>query len=310
MLVLSEVEIEDTLLNEDIDIKLINKETVQEYDGNIEVKVILCSRATAVVVSNMNFPSLSLVNLTSAGYDGVPIKKFRDKGVLVANVGSIYSIPIAETVVFGILQMAKKFRCNPNNRFVRLTRGYDNYITELSGKKAIILGTGSIGTEVAKRLVGFDVEIFGFAKRTREKSPFIRIVNTIHELKEELPKCDYVISTLPDNDDTKQLINKDLISYMNSECIFINVGRKAVIDQIALFSALKRKEIGGAVLDIFEKVPNPITNIFRRLCNVIVFPGVAAISKETKIRLQNHLAYNLNCIKLGERPVCIINSED
>ncbi len=309
MIVLSEVGIDASLLNKEIHVLPVDRNTIGKYSGNGEVRAIVCSRAIAALAPGLDFPALALVNLTSAGYDGVPVGEFKKRGVLVANAGSVYSIPIAETVVFGMLLMAKKLRKNPNNRFFRITRKYNQYISELAGKRVMILGTGNIGTEVAKRLTGFDMRILGFDKFVSEKSPFDQIVSTVDALKEALPGCRYVVSTLPDTDDTRGLINNELLSCMGRDCVLVNVGRTAVLDKEALFMALKTKAISGAVLDMFEKLPNPVTNRFRRLGNVIVFPGVAAISKDTNCRLQSHLAHNLNCVNSGQTPASIINTE-
>lgn len=79
------------------------------YDHNRDVVAIAGSRAIAIKADKMDFPGLKLVQLTSAGFDGVPLAEYRDKGVMVANAGSTYSVPIAETVVLGMLLMAKNF---------------------------------------------------------------------------------------------------------------------------------------------------------------------------------------------------------
>ena len=112
---------------------------------------------------------------------------------------------------------------------------------------------------------------------------------------------------MPDNDETKAFINAELFDNMNSTSIFINVGRRAVINEDDLYNALKKKKIKGAILDMFEILPNPITNKFRRLRNVIIFPGVAAISQETNVRLHNHINTNISLFLNEEKPNNIIN---
>ena len=140
-----------TSLPVDTQVKNVSCDNIGNYNGDEGVVAIAGSRALAKAVSKLSFPNLKLVQLTSAGFDGVPLEDFEQKGITVANVGGIYSVPIAETVVFGILQIAKKIRNNPNNRHFKLTRGY-NTITELADKKVLIMGTGNIGTAVADRL--------------------------------------------------------------------------------------------------------------------------------------------------------------
>lgn len=288
----------------------VNKVTINDLDkinGDDGVTVIAGSRAMAIKCAEMDLPSLKLFQLTSAGFDGVPCEKYAQKGIAVTNAGSVYSVPIAETVVFGILQMAKKIRKNPNNRHFNILRGYDRYITEVDGKKVLIMGAGNIGTAVADRLLGFGMEIDGYDPYCPEKEQYKKILRTKEDLKNNLGNYDYIVSTLPDNDDTKKFINKELFECMKNTAVIVNVGRKAVFDNEDFYVALKSGKIGGAVLDMFEKIPNPITNKFRRLKNVVILPGVAAISKEVNVRLKEHMAKNISACLKGEELINVIN---
>jgi lactate dehydrogenase-like 2-hydroxyacid dehydrogenase len=81
--------------------------------GQAEIEAAVCCRATAKKIAAMDMPNLRLVQLTSAGFDGVPLDEFSRKGIRVANAAGVYGVPIAETVVFGMLQMAKRFVATP-----------------------------------------------------------------------------------------------------------------------------------------------------------------------------------------------------
>ena len=305
-LVLSEKEISCERFPEDVRVVKIKAKDISGYDGNSDVVAIAGSRGLAIRCAQMNFPSLKLFQLTSAGFDNVPLEKFSKKNIFVANAGSVYSVPIAETVVFGILQMAKKVRKNPNNRHFKLTRGY-NTITELADKKVLIMGAGNIGTAVAERLSGFEMKIWGYDPYCEDKEPYEKILKNREELNENISSFDYIVSTLPDNNETKGFINKEIFSLMKKSAVIVNVGRKAVFNKEDFLRALKTKEIGGAVLDMFEKLPNPITNPFRRLDNVIVLPGVAAISREVKERLRLHITDNVLAMINGDKISYVIN---
>ena len=125
---------------------------------------------------------------------------------------------------------------------------------EVDGKKVLIMGAGNIGTAVADRLLGFGMEIDGYDPYCAEKEQYKRILRTKEDLKNNLGSYDYIVSTLPDNDDTKKFINKELFVCMKNTAVIVNVGRKAVFDNDDFYAALKSGEIGGAVLDMFEKV--------------------------------------------------------
>ena len=270
-----------------------------------KIEAVVCCRATANKLAALDLPRLKLVQLTSAGYDGVPLAEFARRGVFVANAGGVYGVPIAETVVFGMLQMAKKYRRNPNDRRVKYTRGY-SCIGELAGKTALILGAGNIGTEVAKRLAGFQMTLLGFDVFSGEKEGFARMLKGKDERNGALKECDYVVCTLPENAETRGMVDADWFGRMKPGGVFVNVGRRAVVNEADLYRALKSKTIGGAVLDMFEWLPNPITNKFRRLPNVIVLPGVAAISTEADQRLQQLISQNLAKLVAHEKPGFVV----
>ena len=123
----------------------------------------------------------------------------------------------------------------------------------------------------------------------------------------EIANYDYVISTLPDNESTRGFFDKELLSRMKKTSVIVNVGRKAVFNENDLFTALKSKSIGGAVLDMYERIPNPVTNRFRRLRNVVVLPGVSAISQEVNGRLKMYCRANLLSILEGKKILGIVN---
>lgn len=291
-IVLTDKNLDNSGFPSDVQVVKITYKTMDAYDHNRDVVAIAGSRAIAIKANKMDFPGLKLVQLTSAGFDGVPLAEYRDKGVMVANAGSTYSVPIAETVVLGMLLMAKKLHTNPNNRHAKIQRHYIE-IQELYAKKVIILGAGSIGTEIAKRLSGFDMTVDGYAQSEGTRPYFNRVICGRNALTEDISNYDYVISTLPDTERTRGFFNEELLSRMKQTSVIVNVGRKAVFNEEDLFTALKSKSIGGAVLDMFEKLPNPVTNKFRRLNNVIVLPGVSAISKEVNDRLKVHTEQNI-----------------
>ena len=285
----------------DVRVEKVTARTLGAWDHHEDVVAIAGSRAMASIAAEMDLPSLKLFQLTSAGFDGVPCDRFAQRGVAVANAGSVYSAPIAETVVFGILLMAKKLRPNPNNRRFKLVRHY-SCITELAGKHVLIMGAGNIGTAVADRLAGFGMVIDGYDPFCPGKPQYARILRSREELCLGLKAYDYIVSTLPDNEQTRGFIDQELFDAMKPSAVVVNVGRKAVFDQEAFHGALRTGKIGGAVLDMFERLPNPVTNKFRRLKNVVVLPGVSAISQEVNVRLREHMCRNMMNL-LEDRPI-------
>lgn len=278
--------------------EFINKRTIRNYENSPAVRAIICSREMAEKCSNLRFPDLRLVQLLSAGTDGVDVQAYKSRGVSVCNAANIYSVAMAEFVVMGILQSAKRYHYYISDTGVRYTRNY-KYITELSGRNVLILGTGGIGSEIAKRLYGFEVNLYGYARSSRVQEGFIEISDSSDRLRQLFAIADYVVSTLPDSPQTRGFIGKELLSCLKEGATIINVGRHCVFNERELYVYLRDHSSVSAYLDMFEKLPNPFTNKFRRLRNVVVWPGVTAISQESRQRLLDLVAYNLEQLKSG-----------
>ena len=305
-IVLSDKPLNASAFPKDVRVVFADCGSLGKYDGRNDVAAIAGTRAAAAYASELSFPGLLLFQLTSAGFDGVPFEKFAERGVPVASAGSVYSVPVAESAVFGMLLLAKRLRVDPKRRRPKLTRRYDT-ITELAGKRALIMGAGNIGTAIAERLAGFEMQIDAYDPFCAEKSQFKTIIRSRAELESCVGEYDHIVSTLPDNETTRALIDAALISRMKDQALIVSVGRRAAFDEDALYRALKEKRLGGAALDMFEKLPNPITNRFRRLSNTVVFPGVAAISREVGERLTAHMTANICAALSGGEISNVVN---
>ncbi len=291
----------DRLPSADVQIVPVTGKTIRRFDGNRDVVAVVGCRATANRVLSMHLPALSLYQLTSAGFDGIPVEDFAARGVSLCNAGDVYSVPIAETVIYGMLRYAKRYWKNPKRYGLRPLRHYA-YIGELASKKLLVMGCGRIGTAVATRAAAFDMTVCGY-DCCGNKPAYAAMYTTRADLLAHIADFDYIVTTLPLMEETRHFIDADLIAAMKPSAVIINIGRRGIFDEKALYAALKHRRIGGAVLDMFEKVPNPITNPFRRLGNVIVMPGVSAISQETRARLCDHVTQNCARMLVGEPPV-------
>ena len=276
----------------------INRRTVRNYENRPEIRAIVCSREIAGMCEKLRFPNLRLIQLLSAGFDEVDIQAYKSRGVSVCNAANVYSVAMAEFVVMGILQSAKRYHHYISDRSIRYTRNY-KYITELSGKNVLILGVGGIGNEIAKRLYGFGTKLYGYARSCRGQEGILEITDSVDRLKQLLAVADYVVSTLPDNPQTRGFICRELLCCLPERATIINVGRHCVFNERELYAYLRSHLSVSAYLDMFEKLPNPFTNKFRRLRNVVVWPGVTAISQESRERLRELVAYNLEQLKSG-----------
>lgn len=192
------------------------------------------------------FTNLCYVQLTSAGYDRVPMDEVERRHIEIHNARGVYSIPMAEFALAGVLDLYKEMA-----HFRQLQKKHqwakNRNIRELAGSRVVIVGCGSVGTECAKRFKAFDCQVIGIDVTVRNDSNY----DTMKELKElhtEAENADVMVLTLPLTEETKGLIDERILCSFKG--ILVNIARGGVVDQTAL-------EVweGAAVLDVFENEP-------------------------------------------------------
>ena len=280
------------------DAVVVDAKTIRQSEGNTEVEALVCSRDVAQVAQHMNIPNLKVIQLFSAGFDYIEPNLLKEKGVHLCNAANVYNVGMAEFVVFGMLMHAKRYNHSIKNRRLRPFRNY-HYLTELSGKTVGILGAGNIGGQIAKRLEAFDMHVLGYDLKTDDRPHFEQVYNQ-DNLAEFLGQCDYIVNCMPLFPLTEGMLCKAWFDQMKKNVTIVNVGRKKLINDHDLIAFLKENKDATAVLDMFEKVPNPFTNPYRRLSNVLVLPGVTAISQEINQKLSTLISENMRRLRSGE----------
>ena len=242
------------------------------------------------------FTNLRYIQLTSAGFDRVPMDAVRARGIEIRNARGVYSVPMAETAVLGALSLYRQaafFRKNQEAR--RWEKRRD--LLELMGKTVCILGTGSVGTECARRFRAFDCRVLGVNRTVRE-NPSFDAIYPMERLPEILSEADVVVLTLPLSEQTRHLMNAEAFSHMKHGSIFINIARGVLVDTDALISALRSK-LFGAALDVFEAEPLPADSPLWEMENVILTPHNSFVGDGNAKRLNDVIFRNLR----GEAPI-------
>ena len=276
----------------------VDSTSIRQYEGRTDVEALICSRDVAQVCQHLNIPSLKVIQLFSAGFDNIDSALLKSKGVHLCNAANVYNVGMAEFVVYAMLTHAKRYNHSIKNRLLRPFRNY-RYISELSGKTVGILGAGNIGSQIAKRLEAFDMAVIGYDIKTDDKPHFQKIYSQAG-LDEFLGRCDYIVNCMPLFKATEGMLNKRWFDSMKDTVCIVNVGRKQIINDADFLAFLKSHKDASAVLDMFEKIPNPVTNPYRRLSNVLVLPGVTAISQEINQKLSGLIGENMRRLKTGE----------
>lgn len=215
------------------------------------------------------FTSLRYVQLTSVGFDRVPLNYIKERGIEIRNARGVYSIPMAEFALGGVLQLYKRsvfFYENQKKKEWAKRRD----VLELFGKTVCIVGCGSVGTECAKRFRAFGCKIKGVDLFTREDDNY-QIIYTLVDLDFVLSQSDVVIVTLPLTEETRRMFNAKRFKCMKEGSVLVNIARGGIVDQKALVKALDGK-LMGAILDVFEMEPlDPKSELWEKE-NVIITP--------------------------------------
>lgn len=237
------------------------------------------------------FTSLRYIQLTSAGFDRVPMDLVKARNIEIHNARGVYSIPMAETAVLSALSLYRQAAFfQKHQQAHRWEKRRD--LLELSGKTVCILGCGSVGTACAKRFRAFDCRVLGVNRTVRENPEFDAIY-PMERLKEILAESDVVVLTLPLNEHTHRMMNAERFSCMKSGGIFINIARGALVDTNALISALQETLLGAA-LDVFEQEPLPAESPLWDMENVILTPHNSFVGDGNEKRLNDVIFRNLN----------------
>ena len=173
---------------------------------------------------------------------------------------------------------------------------------DLAGKTLGIVGFGRIGRAVAKRAVGFGMRIIYYSPGAESEFGAIKM-NSLDEL---LHESDFVSIHTPLNDSTRHMVNADFLSKMKPNAVFINTSRGPVVDQAALYEALKAKQIFAAGLDVTDPEPLPLTSPLLTLENCVIVPHIGSASERTRDDMARLAAENLIAGLKGERlPHCV-----
>ncbi len=174
---------------------------------------------------------------------------------------------------------------------------------KVTGTRLGVVGLGRIGQAIAKRASAFDMSIAYTGRRAKTNAPF-RYYPTAAELA---ANSDYLVVAVPGGDDTKNLIDAQVLKALGPKGIVVNIARGSVIDQKALIQALKDKSIAGAGLDVFWDEPN-IDPQFFKLQNVVLTPHNGSNTHETRRAMADLALANLKAF-FDERPLLTLIPE-
>lgn len=236
------------------------------------------TKVTKDIIEKSN---LKIIGRAGVGLDNIDVEAAKKKGITVVNSPEASTIAVAELAIGSMIAMMRSIpHAHHSMREGKWERS--KFLGgELFGKKLGIIGFGRIGREVADRANAFGMQVHVYdpmitAEDARESNC------AFSELDDLFKKSDIITLHVPLTKDTKNMINESRLQTMKSSAIIVNIARGGIIDEKALYTALKEKKLRGAVLDVYEKEP-PESNIFKDLDNVITLPHLGASTNEAQI---------------------------
>ena len=239
------------------------------------------------------FTNLRYIQLTSAGYDRVPTDYIKEHGITIRNARGVYSIPMAEFAIAGVLHFYKDLGRFGEKQAMKIWEK-ERGLLELCGKTVLIVGCGSVGTACAKRFHAFGTKVVGldqYPGSVEDVEPFLMVM-PVSELKAVVPKADIIVLTVPLSEETRGLIGRDELALCRDGAIIVNIARGGVIDEEELIKVLKTRPI-GAVLDVFENEPLPEDSPLWKMENVIITPHNSFVGDGNGKRLSRLILHNL-----------------
>ena len=226
-------------------------------------------------------PSIQMVVENGIGVDNIDVAAATRNGVKVANL-SLGALAVAEHTIAFIMALGRDLRWNDTTTRAGQWKSFNQpsfNSVQIMGSKLLIVGTGNIGRQVAKRAGALGMELLGYdpylsAERMEEAG--LRKVET---LADGLAEADFVTVHMPLTEQTRGMFSTQQFGQMKESAFFINVGRGPIVDEQALYIALKNHEIAGAALDVFEQEPTPVNNPLFTLENILVSAHVAGTHK-------------------------------
>lgn len=218
--------------------------------------------------------SLKWIHLNNAGADDFAHSEKLGKEVILTNSTGAYGTVIAEHALAMMLELMKHLQLYYRHQWKQ------EWVSEsspfiLEGKTVLILGTGDLGSSVAKKLQMLGCRTIGVKRRAVSELPFFHEVHTSDELDALLPAADVLIAALPQTEGTISMINGRRLRLMKRGAYLVNIGRGSAVDTDALTEALRRKELAGAALDVTCPEPLPKGHPLWTMDNVVITPHIS-----------------------------------
>ena len=248
---------------------------------------------------------LKIISNVAVGYNNIDVQAAAKKGIIVTNTPGVLTETTAD-LTFALLMAAARRVVNASDILRNGEWGAWSLMQftgqDIYGATLGVIGLGRIGEALVKRAKGFDMNIL-YYNRTRKQDKELELGIHYVDLKSLLQQSDYVCLMIPYSVEVHHLIGKEELSLMKKSAILINTARGGLVDEGALYEALRSGEIWASGLDVFEQEPLPLDHPLLTLSNVITLPHIGSASVNTRLGMAHLAADNMVRVLNGEEPI-------
>jgi phosphoglycerate dehydrogenase-like enzyme len=227
-------------------------------------------------------PNLKWIHCISAGINHLIPLDWMHEALVLTNNSGVHSKKAGEYGLMSILMLQnhlpKIITNQRNKKFVSL------FSNPISGKIIVVVGTGALGGSMIKLLAPLGAKIIGVNKKGGDVDGCSKVVTT-NKIDDVLPDADFIYLALPETPETKNLINRNRLNLLKPSCGIVNIGRQSAVDYDVLCEKLKKNELAGAVLDVFDPEPIDPNSKLWDTPNLVITPHVSSDDGESYVRL-------------------------
>lgn len=264
------------------------KEQLKDVDGIL----LRTTRLDKEILQHCD--NLKIISRHGVGYDNVDLDFLNENKIALCITSTSNAVSVAEHVLSFFIYLTKKLSLSDSlvkeGNFEKRSN-LPNFF-ELYKKKVLIIGFGRIGKEVAKRCLGFDMEVYVYDPFL-DNEIIIRNQCIPIEKNQGLAIADFITIHLPLNGDTKNFISQTEFNLMRKNSILVNTSRGGIVNENDLCIALESKKIQGAGMDVFVSEPPESNHPFFKLDNILLTPHNAALTLECRERMSLEASQNI-----------------
>ncbi|AJJ01159.1 D-isomer specific 2-hydroxyacid dehydrogenase, NAD binding domain protein [Yersinia pseudotuberculosis IP 32953] len=241
-------------------------------------------------------PEVQIISIFGVGTDAVDLDYTRERNIIVTTTPGVLTDDVADTALGLIIATSRRFY--QASQFLRAGEWPNGSLplsSKVTGKRLGIFGMGRIGRAIARRAVGFDMQI-AYTDTVHDSSlPYQYVPDLISLAKQS----DILVVAISGGKDSAGLVDKAIFAAMPNHGILINIARGSMVNQDDLISALQQQQIGGAGLDVFADEPH-VPQALIEMDNVFLLPHIASATTDTRIQMSDIVFSNILAHFSGE----------